>query len=142
MKNLVVILLTLLSFGLKAQTTAVFYVPQDFSVVAIYKPNEKAGFYVGGRYMFSIPAQYTYTTPYAFVNRFGVDVSIKRGVSLLGGGYFTDPPSFINTTFQPEMWVRINFIHLLTGKESDLDLTGSIRISKEFYYGLGLSYPL
>jgi hypothetical protein len=142
MKQILILLTFLISITAKSQSSAIVYVPIDYSVIGIYKPNQKTGFYLGGRYVFSVPAQYSYTTPYSYVNRFGVDVSLKCGTSLMGGGCFTDAPSFINTKFIPELWVRSNLVQLFTNKDKDLDLTLMARISKEFYYGLGLNYPL
>jgi hypothetical protein len=142
MKQILILLTFLISITAKSQSSAIVYVPIDYSVIGIYKPNQKTGFYLGGRYVFSVPAQYSYTTPYSYVNRFGVDVSLKRGTSLMGGGCFTEAPSFINTKFIPELWVKSNLVQLFTNKDKDLDLTLMARISKEFYYGLGLNYPL
>ena len=103
---------------------------------------EKKTVTLSGKYIFFIPAQYYYITPYSYVNRFGVDVSFKRGISLMGGGCFTETPLLINTKFVPELWVRCNLIQLVTNKDEDLDLTFMVLVSKDFYYGLGLNYQL
>ncbi len=142
MKQILILLTFLISITAKSQSSAIVYIPSDYSVVGIYKPNQKTGFYFGGKYIFFIPAQYYYTTPYSYVNRFGVDVSFKRGISLMGGGCFTETPLLINTKFVPELWVRCNLIQLVTNKDEDLDLTFMALVSKDFYYGLGLNYQL
>jgi len=141
MKNFLVILFAILSFGLKAQTSASLFVPKDQSVILIYKSNSKLGFYMGGQYLFGLHTV-SATVPYGYLNRFGFEFPIKRGFSLLGGGVITLPTSYPDSKLEPELWVKMNLFESLTGKNKDLDISSSIRISKNLFYGVGISYFL
>jgi len=60
-------------------------------------------------------------------------------VSLMVGGYSknmgtTYPPNQI----RPELWIKTRLINTLTNQTNDLDLVVLVRVSEEFYYGLGL----
>jgi hypothetical protein len=55
------------------------------------------------------------------------------------GGYqknmgMSYPPNQIN----PEVWIKTRMVNTITDKSNDIDLVGSVRVSREFYYGLGL----
>ena len=84
MKWVGVLLLWILGINSRAQSSDIVYVPDDNTLIVTYK-TEIVGLYIGGKYMTSYPAPYLYTTPSAFVNRFGADISLFKDVSVLVG---------------------------------------------------------
>ena len=114
------------------------YIPTDNSVIVSQIVN-KVGFYVGGQYFTSYPYPYAYTTPFTLVNRFGGEVKLLNDTGLMVGGYqknmgMSYPPNQI----KPEMWIKTRIVNTLSNRTNDFDVVGILRISEEFYYGIGI----
>jgi hypothetical protein len=138
MKKLLIVLSLIVTPLFAQRGNDLMYIPTDNSILVSQTVN-KVGFYVGGQYLTGYPFPYTYITPFALMNRFGVDVKLMNDVSLMVGGYqknmgMSYPPNQIN----PEVWIKTRMVNTITDKSNDIDLVGSVRVSQEFYYGLGL----
>lgn len=122
----------------EAQSTDIIYVPNDNTLIVSYK-TEIVGLYIGGKYMTAYPAPYLYTTPSAFVNRFGTDISLFKDVSVLVG---TKVPmyttSWIGIQYKPEVWLKSHVVGTILQKKMRYDLTTILQISKTPYYGIGV----
>lgn len=138
MKRLL-ILFSILSVPLFAQkANDIIYIPIDNSAIVSQTVN-RVGFYVGGQYFTGYPYPYTYTTPYSLLNRFGGEVKLFNDVSLMLGGYqknmgMSYPPNQI----KPEVWVKSRIVNTISNKTNDFDVVSIIRVSQEFYYGIGI----
>lgn len=138
MKWVGVLLFWILGISSRAQSSDIVYVPGDNTLIVTYK-TEIVGLYIGGKYMTSYPAPYLYTTPSAFVNRFGADISLFKDVSVLVGAqvpmYTT---SWIGIQYKPEVWVKSRVVGTIIQKKLRYDLTTLLQISKTPYYGIGV----
>lgn len=114
------------------------YIPKDNSVV-ISQTVGRVGIYVGGQYFTSYPYQYFYYTPYPLLNRFGGQIRVFKDVNLMVGGYvphfgLTSTPNPMET----ELWVKTGLFNTITQEINPYDVVISVKVSKEFYYGLGI----
>ena len=138
MKWVGVLLLWILGINSRAQSSDIVYVPGDNTLIVTYK-TEFVGLYIGGKYMTSYPAPYLYTTPSAFVNRFGADISLFKDVSVLVGAqvpmYTT---SWIGIQYKPEVWVKSRVVGTILQKKLRYDLTIFLQIIEPPYYGIGV----
>lgn len=137
--NRILLFLLVFSTPLLAQrANDITYVPTDNSVI-VSQTAGMVGVYVGGQYFTSYPYPYAYTTPYSLINRFGAQIRLFKDVNLMVGGYaqnmgFSYPPNQL----KPELWVKTGLFNTITQEINTYDLMVSIRVSKEFYYGLGV----
>lgn len=138
MKWVGVLLFWILGISSRAQSSDIVYVPGDNTLIVTYK-TEFVGLYIGGKYMTSYPAPYLYTTPSAFVNRFGADISLFKDVSVLVGAqvpmYTT---SWIGIQYKPEVWVKTRVVGTILQKKLRYDLTIFLQIIEPPYYGIGV----
>ena len=138
MKWVGVLLFWILGISSRAQSSDIVYVPGDNTLIVTYK-TEIVGLYIGGKYMTSYPAPYLYTTPSAFVNRFGADISLFKDVSVLVGAqipmYTT---SWIGIQYKPEVWVKSRVVGTILQKKLRYDLTIFLQIIEPPYYGIGV----
>lgn len=138
MKWVGVLLFWILGISSRAQSSDIVYVPGDNTLIVTYK-TEFVGLYIGGKYMTSYPAPYLYTTPSAFVNRFGADISLFKDVSVLVGAqvpmYTT---SWIGIQYKPEVWVKSRVVGTILQKKLRYDLTIFLQIIEPPYYGIGV----
>jgi hypothetical protein len=138
MKWVGLLLLWILGINSRAQSSDIIYVPDDNTLIVTYK-TEIVGLYIGGKYITSYPAPYLYTTPSAFVNRFGAGISLFKDVSVLVGAqvpmYTT---SWIGIQYKPEVWVKSRVVGTIIQKKLRYDLNTLLQISKTPYYGIGV----
>lgn len=138
MKRVGLLLLLILGLSMKGQSSDIIYVPTDNTLVVTYK-TEIVGLYIGGKYMTAYPAPYLYTTPSAFVNRFGADISIFKDVSMLVGAqvpmYTT---SWIGIQYTPEVWLKSRVVGTILQKKLRYDLSLLLQINKNPHYGVGI----
>lgn len=123
---------------MKGQSTDIIYVPTDNTLLVTYKTGI-VGLYIGGKYMTAYPAPYLYTTPSAFVNRFGADISLFKDVSMLVGAqvpmYTT---SWIGIQYTPEVWLKSRVVGTILQKKLRYDLSLLLQINKNPHYGVGV----
>ncbi len=142
MKRFLMILSVLVGLSLKGQsTTDLLYVPLDNTLLVSYKPSY-VGFYVGGKYMTSYPQPYLYTTPMAFVNRFGADISLIKDLSLMVGAevpMYTTPS--LGQQYKPEVWLKSRVVGTIRQNRQRYDLSLCLKIDRIFLYGIGITIP-
>lgn len=122
---------------LKAQTTDFLFVPNQNSFVGTYNSSSLIGAYFGGYYILSVHP-YTYTTPLSFFNRVGLTFGNDR-VSLMGGIFLPDIPPTLLIKPIPDVWLKINPIRILSGKDTAFDFSLGLNYSKSINYGVGIS---
>jgi hypothetical protein len=138
MKRLLILFFILSTPLLAQRGNDIIYVVNDNSII-VSQTVDRVGFYVGGQYFTSYPFPYSYNQPYSFLNRFGGEVKLFDDISLMVGGYqknmgFSYPPNQIS----PELWIKARVVNTITDRTNDLDLTTIVRVSEEFYYGIGI----
>ncbi len=140
MKTIITSLFLLLCFSVKSQTSDILYVPSQKSLVATYNSPSLVGFYVGGYFRTTFPQPYIYTTPLSILNRIGLSM-VNKGNSLsVMGGVFVE--SYVDSLkLQPDIWIKINPIRMLTKKRDHYDFSLGINYMKGFRFGVGLSIP-
>lgn len=139
MKKIILTLSILLSTTLKSQQSDILYIPDQNSLVASYNFRQ-VGLYVGGFYMTSLPQPYTYTTPYSMMNRIGLTyVSKDNSFSIMGGAFLSH--YIYNVEMDPDVWLKIYPIRLVSRNPRSLDFSLGLNYSKGFRYGVGLSIP-
>lgn len=130
-------LFLLISLSLKSQTSDLLFIPNQNSFVATYKSDYFIGAYSGGYYILRV-TPYTYTTPFTFINRFGLSIGNNR-ISFMGGVFFDDVIQNPYLPLRPDLWVKINPIRILLDEDLVLDLSLGLNYSSSINYGLGLS---
>jgi hypothetical protein len=137
MKTIPIILFLFISSIVRSQTCDILFVPQQNSLVGTIKTISPLGLYLGGHYMTTLPNPYTYTTPFSFLNRFGVFLGTNKisfMVGIFSEFYATD------LKIRPDAWIKINPFRLILNNDRGFDLSLGVNYSKGINYGVGVSY--
>ena len=139
MKTIIIILFLFLSSFSNAQTTDVMYIPDQKTVVVTYHNNfNGVGIYMGGYLVTSFPAPYIYTTPLSRLNRIGLSFTNNQ-ISIMGGIF--GESYYDSISIQPDIWLKIHPLRILTKTNQGLDLALGVNYMKGVRYGVGLSIP-
>lgn len=139
MKKIILTISILLSTTLKSQQSDILYIPDQNSLVVSYN-FKQVGLYLGGYYVTTLPQPYTYTTPYSIMNRIGLSyVSKHNTFSIMGGAFLSHYIDKVE--MDPDVWLKIYPIRLISKNPRTLDFSLGINYSKGFRYGIGLSIP-
>ena len=139
MKSTITALFVLFSSILYGQTADVMYVRDQNSLVATYNSNySPIGYYVGGYFRTSFPQPYIYTTPASFLNRVGISLTNNK-VSVMGGAFIESYVDKIE--MQPDVWVKIYPLRIITNTERGFDFTFGVNYMKGFRFGVGIAIP-
>ena len=139
MKTIITILLLFFYTIVNGQTADVMYVKDQNSLVATYNSNySPIGYYVGGYFRTSFPQPYIYTTPASFLNRVGISVTNNK-VSVMGGAFIESYVDKIE--LQPDIWVKIYPLRIITNTERGFDFTFGVNYMKGFRLGVGIAIP-
>lgn len=123
-----------------SQSSDIIYVPDQKTLVASYNFNyNHVGVYVGGYLTTTFPTPYIYTTPLSRINRFGINLGSGK-VNFMGGGYI-ETFSRDSVKVQPDLWVKIYPLKIITNTNDGFDFIIAVNYMKGFRYGLGVSIP-
>ena len=115
------------------------YVPDEKSLVVTYNNNYNGfGYYIGAYVTSTFPQPYIYTTPQSRMNRVGLSFSNSK-VSVMGGVF---AETFVDRIeFEPDIWVKVYPLRLLTNLKRIPDVTVGVNFMKGVRYGFGISIP-
>lgn len=140
MKTILISILFFLVLKCNAQSSDIIYVPGQKSLVASYQFNHNLiGFYTGGYLTTFFPRPYIYTTPLSMINRFGINVGSGK-FNIMWGGYI-EHISVDTIRYQPDLWLKIYPIRMLTNTKQGFDFVFALNYMKGFRGAIGITIP-
>ena len=140
MKTIFLFIFLFVSTLCYSQSSDIIYIPSEKTIVASFNFNyNKFGVYAGGYLTSTFPAPYIYTTPMSQINRLGLSFGNGK-INFMGGGYIE---SFIGDSIklQPDIWVKIYPLRIVTNTSEGFDFIFALNYMKEFRYGFGITIP-
>lgn len=140
MKTIITSIFLFVTFLVKGQSSDIIYVPDQKTLVSSFNFNyNRVGFYLGGYMTSRFPTPYIYTTPASRLNRFGLLLGNGK-INFMGGGY-VETFSIDSVKLQPDLWVKVYPLRILTNTNEGFDFIFAVNYMKGFRYGVGISIP-
>lgn len=140
MKTILISIFLFVMINCKGQSSDIIYIPEQKSLVVSYNIFQNlVGFYAGGYLTTSFPYPYIYTTPLSRLNRIGLNIGNGK-FNFMWGGY-VENISVDTVRYQPDLWLKIYPIRILTDTKEGLDFILAVNYMKGFRYGVGITIP-